>query len=239
MARSTPANKTVAAKSAANKARFKAAVAPQALAYKAGEKTGRAVRSAASPKGKLTAANPKRLILAEYLICFVVLGAGTVVAPNGKGGGVPRLMVRGTALSAVFLILSLASGAGGKTAKAAAGLGGLITLAYVVTSQDGAALFTWMAGFFSTQGTGAATAPAATSSGAVGEAGLILESALAPGQAAALNQSAGAVGDAGKLLQQAVVPTEIAAGGGELTGGILSAGQGSGVPVRNGGSTAE
>lgn len=211
---------------------------PEGFAYAAGEKAGRAVRSSLAPKGRLTSANPRRLLLAEFLAVFVVLGAGTIVAPSGKGGGVPRLMVRGTALAVLFMVLALVSSTGPKMAKAAAALGALIVLGYVFTSQDAANLWTWTAAFFSRQGTAAPAAGAATSSGALGEAGLILQSALSADQATALMQGSHSVGDAAKIIAAAFPGYQAEAGAADLIGGIESPGTPL-VPVHHGGSTAE
>lgn len=190
--------------------------------------------------GSLTSANPRRLVLAEYLVCMTVLGAGTIVAPQGQNGGVPRLVVRGTALSALFMILALVSSAGRSAEKVAAALGGLITVSYVVTSKDSVNLFNWMAGFFSKAGTGAPPAPPAQSGGALGEAGLILESALSADHAAAINQPTGAVGDAGKILGQAFAGLFAAQGGSDIAAGASdSTNVGPPDQVTHGGATAE
>lgn len=114
--------------------------------YKKSRKDAKAAKSGGPGGGG------KRLILLEFLVCFVILGAGTVVAPNGSKDGVPRLMVRGTGLCVLFLVLSLVASAGAKPAKAAAGLGALVTAGYLFTSSDATNLFTWMGGYFSKSG---------------------------------------------------------------------------------------
>ena len=114
--------------------------------YKKSRKDAKAAKGA----GPDTAG--KRLLLVEFLVCFVILGAGTVVAPTGSQDGVPRLMVRGTGLCVLFLVLSLVASAGAKPAKAAAGLGALVTAGYLFTSTDATNLFKWMGGYFSKTG---------------------------------------------------------------------------------------
>ena len=114
--------------------------------YKKSRKDAKAAKGA----GPDTAS--KRLLLVEFLVCFVILGAGTVVAPTGSQDGVPRLMVRGTGLCVLFLVLSLVASAGAKPAKAAAGLGALVTAGYLFTSTDATNLFKWMGGYFSKTG---------------------------------------------------------------------------------------
>jgi hypothetical protein len=120
---------------------------------------GRELPALPKARGLLTSSNPRRLLLAELLVCLTVLGLGTVVAPRGSKDGVPRLMVRATALSALFLILALASSAGRTAAKGAAGLGALVTVTYLVGSSDATDIFAWASQYFSRQGTGGAGLP--------------------------------------------------------------------------------
>jgi hypothetical protein len=96
------------------------------------------------------ASGSNKLLLTEFLVCFLVLGAGTIVAPQGSADGVPRLMTRGTGLCLLFLILSLASGAGPSAKKVSAGIGGLVTVSYLVISSDATNLLSWMTKFFGT-----------------------------------------------------------------------------------------
>jgi hypothetical protein len=93
-----------------------------------------------------------RPLMIEFLICFVVLGLGTIVAPEGSGDGVPRLMSRGTGLCLLFFVLGLVSGAGDGARRAAGGLGALVTVSYLVMSSDAHNVLKWIAGFYSTKG---------------------------------------------------------------------------------------
>jgi hypothetical protein len=99
-------------------------------------------------KGKLSSSNPNRLLLAEFLICLLILGAGTIVAPSGSKDGIPRLMTRGSGLCVLFFILALVSGGGPGARKSAAALGGLVTVGYLVLSSDAVNVVKWLAGFF-------------------------------------------------------------------------------------------
>jgi hypothetical protein len=113
----------------------------------------KATRAAKGPNvggSKLAAGN--RVLLAEFTACFVVLGLGTVLAPSGTKDGVPRLMSRGSGLCLLFFILALVSGAGPGARKAANALGGLVTVAYLVTSSDAHNVFGWITQFYSTAG---------------------------------------------------------------------------------------
>lgn len=124
---------------------------------------------APSPGTTLGKSNPARWVLMEFLVCFVILGLGTIVAPSGqKNGGAGHLAVKGSALALLFFILALMSGGGAKSQKAAGALGGLVTAAYVFTSQDSANLIKWVDSFFSS---GSSQAAAGAGGGAAAGAG--------------------------------------------------------------------
>lgn len=89
-----------------------------------------------------------KALLAEFVICFVILGLGTIVKPGSNS--VPRLMLKSSALAGVFLVLALTSAMGGKARKTATALGGLVTLTYVVSSSDAIAIFNWANSYFGT-----------------------------------------------------------------------------------------
>lgn len=157
-AKKAPAKKTTAAKSAAGSSAKKtasksvakkaASATPQGRAAAVGYKVGTKIRKASSPKGLLSPGNPRRILVAEFLICFIVLGAGAIVAPQGDKSGIPRLMSKGTGLALLFLVLSLFSAGGEKAAKGAAGLGALVTAGYLFTSPDAANILKWITSFY-------------------------------------------------------------------------------------------
>lgn len=141
----------------------------------------KAADKAPSPGSSLGTSNPARWVLMEFLVCFVILGLGTVVAPEGqKNGGASHLAVKGSALALLFFILGLMSGGGAKSQKAAGALGGLVTAAYVFTSQDSANLVKWINSFFASGNSAAAAAGA----GAAAAAGAVAEAAGAGAAAA-------------------------------------------------------
>lgn len=110
------------------------------------------------------------LLLAEFIICFVILGLGTLASPKGSANaGIPRLMLKSSALAGVFLALSLTSAVGGKAAKTAGALGGLVTVTYLVASPDAIAVFKWSTSYFG--GAKAATAAAGSTAEAAAAAG--------------------------------------------------------------------
>lgn len=105
-----------------------------------------------APAGGKPVSAGNRILLAEFLACFVVLGLGTIVAPQGSKDGVPRLMSRGSGLCLLFFVLALVAGAGSGARRVANGLGGLVTVAYLVTSSDAHNIFSWIGAFYSTAG---------------------------------------------------------------------------------------
>lgn len=97
-------------------------------------------------------ADNRRLLTAEFIACVVVLGLGTLLAPKGSKDGIPRLMIKGTALSGLFLLLALVASGGKGAARVATALGTLVTAAYVLTSSDVHNVVSWVATFFSADG---------------------------------------------------------------------------------------
>lgn len=128
-------------------------------AAKQARASNKAAKKPPAPKSKagpspLTRGN--KLLLAEFTVCFVILGLGTVVAPTGSKDGVPRLISRGSGLCLLFFILSIAAGTGESARRLAGGIGGLITLAYLLTSSDAKNVFGWITSYYT---------PAATQAG--------------------------------------------------------------------------
>ena len=118
----------------------------------------------------------RRLLAAEFVLCVAVLLIGHVVgrvnaatlkaqAKAGKASGTVEalspqasgihVMVKGSALAAVFFLLALVASGGKGPAKVATGLGTLITATYVFTSADVHAIASWAAVFFKKPTTGA------------------------------------------------------------------------------------
>jgi hypothetical protein len=94
----------------------------------------------------------RRLLTVEFIACILVLGVGTLLAPEGSKDGMPRAMVKGSALCGLFLILSLVASGGKGPAKAATAVGTLVTAAYVLTSSDVHNVVSWIGEFFSKTG---------------------------------------------------------------------------------------
>lgn len=149
---------------AARKASEKSAAASEAAGPYAGAAVGgatyvserrKAKKAKKSRPGPLSKGDPRRLVMTEFLVCMVVLGFGTIVpTPKGRRDeGVGHLVVKGSALSLLFFMLALVASAGGKAEKAAAGLGALVTAAYLFTSEDMYNIMTWVASFYAKPGT--------------------------------------------------------------------------------------
>lgn len=87
----------------------------------------------------------RRLIVAEFAVCAVVAALSPLTA--GKRDEPPGAwMKRMTAIMGLFFILGLVSAGGRTAAKAAAGLGGLVTVALLISERD---LFATVAARFS------------------------------------------------------------------------------------------
>lgn len=109
---------------------------------------------------------PRRLLLGEYALCLIVLGLGSLVAPKGSNNGVPRLMVKASGLSGLFLLLGLVSSGGTAAAKVAVAFGGLVTVTYLVSSSDATDVANYLGGFFSKGGLSGQAAAAGGAAGA-------------------------------------------------------------------------
>lgn len=94
----------------------------------------------------------RKLLTAEFVVCIVILGLGTLLAPQGSKDGLPRAMVKFSGLSAVFFVLALASAGSKGAARTATAIGALMTTAYVFTSSDAHNVVKWLEEFFSKSG---------------------------------------------------------------------------------------
>lgn len=167
-ARKAPAKKAPAKKPAPKKTPAKSAPASSSGRHakkpasrvdraKSGAREGAAggAKKAGQGLNKALAGRQNRGLLAQYLICMTVLGAGTMVpTPVGRPQeGVPHLMVKGSGLSLLFFVLSLTAATGDKARRAATGLGAVVTVGYLVTSSDAYNILSWIKGFYSKPGT--------------------------------------------------------------------------------------
>lgn len=141
----TPAGR---AAKVATKAAGRHAAPPSGVKAKAAASFAAADKAGAKAAEYNPGIHGTKLLMTEFLVCFGILGAGTLLAPAGSKDGVPRLMTRGTGLCILFLILSLIGSSGPKAAKTAGALGGLVTVSYVVLSTDAVNVFLWMKSFF-------------------------------------------------------------------------------------------
>lgn len=77
----------------------------------------------------------RRMMIAEFIVCAVLLGLSPLAKAPGEMGPV-RFMKRGSATCALFVILGLLSSAGKGAAKAAAMFGALVTLVLLVDQRE-------------------------------------------------------------------------------------------------------
>lgn len=99
-----------------------------------GSRSGRPRSSGSS------SSNARRLLVAEFVLCMVVLAFSPL---TGKSPSAPAFMKRGSAIIGLFFLLGLTSTAGRGAARAASGFGGLITLVLLISDRS---IFTKLAG---------------------------------------------------------------------------------------------
>lgn len=77
----------------------------------------------------------RRMMIAEFIVCVVILGLSPLAKGSGEMGPV-RFMKRGSATCGFFIILGLLSSAGKGAAKAGAMFGALVTLVLLVDQRE-------------------------------------------------------------------------------------------------------
>jgi hypothetical protein len=90
----------------------------------------------------------RQLLTGQFVACMIVLILGTIAAPADSKDTAMRAVVKGSALSALFLLLALTTTGGKGASKGATALGTLITASYLFTSSDMKNMITWTAKFF-------------------------------------------------------------------------------------------
>ncbi len=88
----------------------------------------------------------RRVLLAEFAVCIIIVATSPITTRH-RDEKPQSLMKRFTAVMLVFLVLSLIASGGRGASRAAAGFGGLVTLALLVSNRD---LFVVIARKFST-----------------------------------------------------------------------------------------
>lgn len=91
----------------------------------------------------------RKSLLAELVICLVILLLGSLVRKNDDGrSSVVRMMVKGSALLGVFFVLSIMSTGGSGAQKASGAIGLLVVMTYALTSEDINNILKWIKSFF-------------------------------------------------------------------------------------------
>jgi hypothetical protein len=147
----------------------------------------------------------RRALVAEFVVCMLIIGFAPLTDKH-KTDGALAAMKRSTATCILFLILGLASSIGPRAARAAAGFGGLATLALLVSDRD---IFAGMASALAnpqnaapgiSSGAGAGAEAGGAVSGAIQQllqdlrnAGIIPQSSTPPPTTPPSNSGGGAV----------------------------------------------
>lgn len=77
----------------------------------------------------------QRLLIAEFLVCIIVLALSPVARTDGDVN--PRQWMKsGTAMCAMFIVLGMVSGIGPRSARVAAAIGGLVALVLLVDQRS-------------------------------------------------------------------------------------------------------
>lgn len=93
---------------------------------------GQARKGAKKVLGKKTRTSAQRILIAELLVCLLVVALGPIAKTiSGKD-----FMKRGSAVLAAFMVLGLVSSIGPKAGKAAGAFGLLMTLAILVDQKS-------------------------------------------------------------------------------------------------------
>ncbi len=90
----------------------------------------------------------RRVLVAEYVLCMAIVILGTLMAPADSQDTAMRALVKGSALSGLFMILALLAAGGPGATRTATALGTLVTASYALTSSDVHNVVTWTAKFF-------------------------------------------------------------------------------------------
>jgi hypothetical protein len=81
------------------------------------------------------AGRARKMMIAEFIVCIVLLGLSPLAATKEDQMGPIRFMKRGSATCAMFIVLGLVSSMGKGAARAAAMFGALVTLVLLVDQR--------------------------------------------------------------------------------------------------------
>lgn len=100
-----------------------------------GKKKPGAVSSRAGKLLKGDAGKYRRMMIAEFIVCVILLGLSPLAKAEGEMGPI-RFMKRGSATCALFIVLGLLSSAGKGPARAASMFGAMVTLVLLVDQRE-------------------------------------------------------------------------------------------------------
>lgn len=103
------------------------------LSYSAGKRGGRAgARSASTGSAPGSA---QRILIAELLVCVIVLALSPLSSPEGSVSA-KDWMKRGTAVAALFIILGMVANVGPRSGRVAAAFGGIVALVLLIDQRS-------------------------------------------------------------------------------------------------------
>jgi hypothetical protein len=112
---------------------------PDALTrYRSGRRKARSVRrevSGSLPRPGLKGSSSRRVLVGEFIACSAVIALSPVSGRHDKDTPADWLR-RTSGLALLFLVLGLVATAGPKASRVASALGGLVTLALLVSERD-------------------------------------------------------------------------------------------------------
>lgn len=104
-----------------------------------GAAAGGASGAVSAAREKSGAGGPRssaqRLLVAEFVICIVILALSPIAAPAGSVAG-KDWMKRGSAMCGLFLVLGLVSAIGPRAGRVAAAFGGIATVTLLVDQRS-------------------------------------------------------------------------------------------------------
>lgn len=119
----------------------------------AGAVSGARARRAEKVAARGDGLTVRRVLVAEFVVCIIILALSPVAAPEGSEPKPGDWMKKGSAMCGLFLLLGLLSSAGRGAGKVASAFGGLVVLVLLIDQRS---LFTVLARKFTSPSSSAA-----------------------------------------------------------------------------------